>query len=341
MPFRFAQPEWLALLVFLPFIAHWMGRAGRRAAIRFPATILVQSLGQTTRRSRGRWMWVLRLFTLTCLIVALARPQTGRGTQSIQASGIDITLAVDLSTSMWAHDFEIQGQATDRLTAVKRVVRAFVEARPNDRIGIVAFAGAPYLVSPLTLNHDWLLQSLDRLRIGIIEDGTAIGNALSSCINRLRAQPAKSRLVILLTDGSNNKGTIPPVAAAEAAAALKIKIYTIAAGREGIVPYPVFQSNNEPARDAWGQIVFQRGQSQVDTEVLQSIAKISGGSFFRAEDMKQLQTVYAEIDRLEKTDTTLHLSTLYDEAYFWPLGLGLACLALELALLLTRLRPIP
>jgi Ca-activated chloride channel family protein len=182
---------------------------------------------------------MLRLLVAVPLIVGLARPQLGQGRGSVQASGVDLMLAVDVSGSMEALDFTLGGQPISRVEVVKSVVSRFIEARPNDRIGLVAFAGAPYLVSPLTLDHDWLKQNLDRVKIGLIEDSTAIGSALATCVNRLRDQPSKSKVVVLLTDGMNNAGKVAPQTAAEAAKAMGVKVYTIAAGAQGEAPMPV------------------------------------------------------------------------------------------------------
>jgi Ca-activated chloride channel homolog len=190
-------------------------------------------------RAPDDWLSALRLLVLALLILGLARPQFGRGTTEVDASGIDIVLAVDVSGSMEALDFELAGRPVSRIEVVKQVVSRFIEDRPNDRIGLVAFAGRPYLVSPLTLDHDWLQQRLDQVRIGMVEDGTAIGSAIASSVNRLREQEAKSRIVILLTDGMNNAGKVPPALAAEAAESLGIKVYTIGAGTRGNAPMPV------------------------------------------------------------------------------------------------------
>lgn len=330
---RFAHPELLALLALLPLLALWRGRRGRAPAIQYPGTALARKVGRAARSRAGAWLAGLRLLALGLGIVALARPQIGRGNAPVEASGVDIVLAIDVSGSMESLDFQLGGQPTSRIEVVKRVVSRFIEARPNDRIALVAFAGRPYLVSPLTLDHEWLLQNLGRLRVGLVEDGTAIGSALASAVNHLRAQPSKSKLVILLTDGVNNAGQVTPLAAAEAARALGVKVYTIGAGIRGEAPIP--------ARDMFGNTRIVMARVDVDEETLRKIAEITGARFDRATDTASLQAIYAQIDRMEKTTAILKKFDRYDELFGWPLLAGCAVLALELGLASTRLRSLP
>jgi Ca-activated chloride channel family protein len=215
----------------------------------------------------------------------------------------------------------------------KSVIDRFIEARPNDRIGLVAFAGRPYLVSPLTLDHDWLRQNLERTRIGLVEDGTAIGTALATSVNRLRGEDAKSRIVVLLTDGMNNAGKVAPETAAEAARALGVKVYAIAAGTEGEAPMPV--------TDAFGRRRIVRATVDVDEETLTRVAEETGGKFFRATDTDSLSRIYDEIDRLEKSHVTATQYEKAEDLFAWALVPGLACLLLEGALAHTRLRRLP
>ena len=342
MIFRFATPELLWLLLLVPLIAFLIGGPGRSAAVRFPATALAKQISAFVRSRPGRFLHNLRLLSLILLILALARPQLGSGINEIEASGIDIVLAVDLSSSMWAHDFEVRGSPTDRLTVVKQVMNEFIEKRPNDRIGIVAFAGAPYLVSPLTLNHEWLQQNLKRLRIGLIEDGTAIGSAIGMSVNRLRAQTAESRILILLTDGANNRGKISPVAAAEAAAAFNIKAYTIGAGREGEVPMPYrLDQQGNPLRDRHGKILLRSAKSDIDIESLEKIAKITDARFFRATDVETLQDIYTAIDQLEKSEIKLKYRASFADFFLWPTLAALFFLGLEQILANTRYQRLP
>ena len=339
---QFATPEFLWLLLAVPLIAFLKGRQGTAAAVRFPATALARQVAAFVRSRPGRFLIKMRLLALTLLILALARPQLGSGINEIESSGIDIVLAVDLSSSMWAHDFKIKGKPTDRLTVVKQVMEDFIKKRPNDRIGIVAFAGAPYLVSPLTLNHEWLLQNLERLKIGLVEDGTAIGSAIGMSVNRLRAQGAKSRILILLTDGANNRGKISPIAAAEAAAAFGIKTYTIGAGREGEVPMPYrLDRQGNPVRDRRGKVLLRSAKSDIDIESLSKIAEITQARFFRATDLETLEDIYDEIDELEKSEIKLKFRASFTDFFMWPALAGLILLGLEQLLSNSRFRRLP
>jgi Ca-activated chloride channel family protein len=342
MNLSFASPHLLWLLLIVPLAAILLGRAGTAAAVKFPAVALARQIAAFVRSKPGRFLVNLRLLILTLLILGLARPQFESGINEIEASGIDIVLAVDLSTSMWAHDFEIKGKPTDRLTVVKKVMEDFIGKRPNDRIGIIAFAGAPYLVSPLTLNHEWLQGNLERLQIGLTEDGTAIGSAIGSSANRLRAQKAKSRIVILLTDGANNQGQISPLAAAEAAAAFGIKVYTIGAGREGRIPYPYrFDHAGRPVRDKRGKVALRTVESVIDIESLKEIASVTGARFFRATDAETLGEIYDAIDELEKTEIKLKYRASFNDVFMWPVSAALVMFLVEQILANTRYRRLP
>ena len=219
--------------------------------------------------------------------------------------------------SMLAEDFTIGGERANRLEAVKQVTQKFIEGRPNDRIGIVCFAGRPYLVSPLTLDHDWLLQNLERVRIGLVEDGTAIGSAIASAANRLKDKEAKSKIVVLLTDGDNNAGKVTPVTAAEAAKALGIKVYTIGAGTRGYAPMPV-QDILDAATDLSQNVKVGRGRGRR----LKKIAEIDGRKFYRATDTKTLKQIFEQIDKLEKSTVELNQYKQYRDLFPWFLGAG-------------------
>ncbi len=330
---RFLHPEFLWLLALLPLIALWRGRAGRRASLRFSSADLARDVARESRSSAGRWLTSLRLATLVLLIVALARPQFGRGATEVQASGIDIALVLDVSGSMEALDFKMDGRSVSRVDVVKSVVARFIEARPNDRIALIAFAGRPYLVSPLTLDHAWLLQNLERVHVGMVEDSTAIGSAIAASVNRLRDQPSKSKIVILLTDGMNNAGKIAPETAADAARAMGIKVYTIAAGSKGEVPIPV--------RDQFGNRHMAMARVDVDEETLRKVAETTGAHFYRATDTDSLRQIYAQIDRLEKSTVIMKKFETYTELFAWVLIPGLLLLGLELFLANTRFRTLP
>jgi Ca-activated chloride channel family protein len=250
----------------------------------------------------------------------------------VEASGIDIMLAVDVSRSMLAEDFTIGGERGNRIEAVKQVTQKFIEGRPNDRIGIVAFAGRPYLVSPLTLDHDWLLRNLERLQIGLVEDGTAIGSAIASSANRLKERDSKSKIIVLLTDGDNNSGKISPTTAAEAAHALGIKIYTIGAGTRGYAPVPI---------PMYGQTVYRNVKVEVDEETLKKIAATANGQFYRATDTKSLTQIYEQIDKLEKSVVETKRFTRYRDLFRWFLAPGFSLVMLQLVLGQSILRKVP
>jgi Ca-activated chloride channel family protein len=330
---HFAQPWLLLLLLLVPALAVLAGRHGATPAVIFSSLRPFESIGRVRKSRAGGWLLSLLLLGLTALIVALARPQLGRTISRVQASGIDIILALDVSRSMYAEDFVIGGQRANRLDAVKQVTQKFIEGRPNDRIGIVCFAGRPYMVSPLTLDHDWLLQNLERIRIGLVEDGTAIGSAIASASNRLKDREAKSKIVVLLTDGDNNAGKVTPVTAAEAAVALGIKIYTIGAGTRGYAPIPV--------RDNFGRTVYQNIKVEVNEPMLRQIAEIGGGQYFRATDAASLERIYEQIDKLERSTVELSQYKQYRELFPWLVGLGTAIVALGAVLGETVWRRLP
>src|SRR3990167_2169308 len=231
----------LLILLSIPvvLIIFYAWQKDKGGAISFSSGGLFQGLRETFRLKLARNILFLRLAGLILIILALSRPLSPAADSKIESEGIDIVLALDCSTSMLAEDFKLAGARRNRLDVVKDVVKDFVKARKSDRIGIIAFAARAYTVCPLTLDYGWLLENLSRVRTGLIEDGTAIGSGLASSLNRLKDSDAKSKVVILLTDGRNNTGDISPSTAAEAAMALKIKVYTIGAGTKGLAPYPV------------------------------------------------------------------------------------------------------
>ena len=331
--FQFAQPAWLWLLLALPVIAFLRGLPGRTVALRLPSISDARAAGSRPRSRPGGLLLALQMLGLALLIVAMARPQLGRGRTEVETSGIDIMLAIDVSGSMEALDFKIEGQAVNRLEVVKKVVDQFIGERPGDRIGMTAFAGRPYLVSPLTLDHEWLQKRLDEVQIGRVEDGTAIGSAIASSVNHLRDSEAKSKIVILLTDGVNNAGAANPATAAEAAKTLGIKIYTIGAGINGQAPIPV--------RDAFGRRQLAMTEVEIDEESLKQIASSTGGRYFRATDTDSLENIYQEINRLETTKRKLKKYQDYEELYLYALLPGLLLLLLERLLAETRYRRLP
>jgi Ca-activated chloride channel family protein len=267
------------------------------------------------------------------MILGLARPQSPVADSKIQSEGIDIVLAIDCSTSMLAEDFMLQGKRQNRIEVVKNVVRDFIKGRKNDRIGLVVFAARAYSVCPLTLDYGWLLNNLERIKTGMIEDGTAIGSGLATSLNRLRGTKAKSKVVILLTDGRNNTGKTSPLTAAEAAKALQVKVYTIGAGARGLVPYPV--------KDFFGNTVYQPMQIDIDEDTLTKIASQTQAKYFRATDTESLKGIYREIDHLEKTPIEEKGYLEYRELFPLFLLAALALLFLEIILGNTYFRKIP
>ena len=330
----FAHPYLLLLLLGLPALAWWKGRPGPKAAFLYSSVGLVQGLSSLARSKAGTVLAALRWLALALFIIALARPQLTQSETSIKASGVDIVVALDLSGSMESEDFILDRQRVNRLAIAKDVLKKFIARRPNDRIGLVAFAGRAYVASPLTLDHDYLLTNLERLQIGMIEDRTAIGSALSACVNRVRDLQSKSKIVILMTDGQNNAGKITPLMAAEAAQSLGVKVYTIGVGIRGLAPMP--QTN------PWtGRKEYQQVRVDIDEDTLQTISKKTGGKYFRADSTDTLRAIYAEIDQLEKTDVEIKKFVRRQELLAWFVLPGLLCLLTELGLGQTIWRRLP
>ena len=330
---RFLQPEWFWALTLLPLVMLWRGRRGPVAAIQYSDVGLARAVARKSRSRIGNWVWLLAVLAAVLMIAGLARPQRGHSRTEVTANGIDIVLGLDVSGSMQALDFLIDNQRVNRIEVVKSVVGKFIDERPNDRIGLIAFAGSPYLVSPITLDHDWLQQNLERVTIGGVDDGTAIGSAIAASVNRLRTTPAKSKVVILLTDGMNNTGKISPLAAAEAARALGVKVYTIGVGVRGKAPVPV--------RDEAGNMRLVMAEVDVDEKTLQTVADQTGGKFYRATDTDSLKKIYEQINRLETSAQTVQKFEHYDELYAWALVPALGILGLGFVLQQTRYRRLP
>ncbi len=329
----FKDPWILILLpIFLPllFLVHARQKA---PALRFPSTDIVSSLGNTWKTRFVRLPFYLRLLAVALFIVALAGPRAVLEESKVKAEGIDIVLALDASGSMAAEDFTLNGKRMNRLEIIKAVVKEFIQARQHDRLGLVAFGGRAYTVSPLTTDYTWLRANLDRVGLEMVEDGTAIGSAIASGVARLKKSNAKSKVIILLTDGINNAGKVNPIAAAQAAKALGIKAYTIGAGTNGYAPFP--------ARDLWGRLVYQKIPVQIDEELLRQIAKLTGGEYFRATDTESLRRVYQQIDQLEKVEIEELMYREYRELFGFFLWGALALALLELVLANTLLLRLP
>ena len=311
---HFASPYYLWLLTLLvPMIGYYVWRTLQGgAAIRISSVAGVVRAPRTVRYYLRHLPFVLRAAAFALLVVALARPQDVEQNVRTNTEGIDIMLAIDVSGSMLARDFK-----PDRITAAKQVAGSFIADRYGDRIGLVAFAGEAFTQSPLTTDQSTLQTLLARIRSGLIEDGTAIGNGLATAINRLRESDAKSKVIILLTDGVNNRGEIAPRTAAEIAKAQGIRVYTIGVGTEGMAPYP--------AMDMFGNITFVNQKVEIDEKTLTAISDMTGGQYFRATDKAKLKAIYDEINQLEKNkvEVTEHVS--YHELYLaWVLAaLGL------------------
>jgi len=330
---RLHDPWLLAAAALLPLAWLLWRRTARPATLRLPGLAALAGIGSGRR---ARWHWLpaaLRLAAAALLVLALARPQAGKAESRVFSEGIDIMLAVDVSGSMLAEDFTVAGQRVNRLEAVKSVVREFVGNRPQDRVGLVLFAARPYTQAPLTLDHGWLLQNLERAQIGMLEDGTAVGSALAAAVGRLEPSSAKSKIVVLLTDGQSNAGKVPPEQAAQAAKTLGYRVYTIGAGTTGVAPYP--------ATDFFGNKVYRPMQVDIDEETLRAVAAATGGKYFRATDTQSLKDIYAEIDQLEKSPAEEPRYTDYEELAVWLLGAAALLLLGEILLRHTVLRVLP
>jgi Ca-activated chloride channel family protein len=330
---RFLQPEWLWALTVLPLIVLWRGRRGPVAAVEYSDVSLARDIARRTRSRNGSVVWLLPIVAAALMIVGLARPQRTHSRTEVTANGIDIVLGLDVSGSMQALDFTVDNYRVNRIAVVKSVVSKFIDERPNDRIGLIAFAASPYIVSPLTLDHDWLLQNLERINVGIGDDGTAIGSAIAAAVNHLRTTTAKSKVVILLTDGVNNSGKISPLAAAEAARALGVKVYTIGVGVRGKAPIPV--------RDEAGRMHMVTMTVDVDEKTLQAVANETGGLFYRATDTDSLQKIYEQINHYETSAQAVQKFEHVEELYRWPLFPSLGLLGLGVILQQTRFRRLP
>ncbi|MBN2054013.1 VWA domain-containing protein [bacterium] len=330
--FRFADPEFFLLFLCLGVLmVAWRGRFRLRSgAVRFSDLRIVKGVGAGRGARAVRLLRGLRLGAVAFMILAVARPQFGTRYREIITQGIDIILAIDVSGSMEAEDFKPK----NRLHVVKEVVKEFIAGREHDRIGMVVFATRSFTQCPLTLDYGILTQFLDQVEIGMIdESSTAIGMALANSVNRLRHSDAKSKVIILLTDGVNNAGEIDPIHAAELAKSMSIKVYTIGAGTRGTALFPV----NDPL---FGKRYVRR-PVEIDEQTLKRIAEVTDGQYFRATDADSLRSIYEEIGQLEKTEIKSHEYIDYQERFELFLIIGLALLGLEVLLSQTRYRRLP
>ena len=330
----FAHPYLLLLLLLLPLLAWLKGKRGMPPAFVYSSVQLVRGMQNITRSRLGGFLGSLRWLILGIFIVALAQPRLANNHTEVKASGIDIVCALDLSGSMISEDFVVNGQRVNRFNMARSVLKSFIDKRPNDRIGLVVFAAQAFIAAPLTLDHDYLQENLDRLEIGTINsDATAIGDALITALNQLRDLKAKSKIIILATDGQNNSGKVEPLMAAGAAAALGVKIYAVGIGEQGSAPMPVFMNGQK--------VGYQNVPVDVDEVTLQKIADETGGKYYRADNAEKFRQIYAEIDKLETTEAVVNKFTEYKELFPWLAAGGLALLLLEVVLGQTAFRRLP
>ncbi len=327
---RFAHPWFfLLLLVIIPLYLKGHTTGGR---FRFSSLDIIKKIKTKTRFHPRQILFWLRILIIIFFVVAIARPQQGKKFTEISSEGVDIMLVLDTSGSMQALDFEREGKRVNRLAIVKEVVAKFIDKRPNDRMGLVVFGDDAFTQCPLTLDHGILLELLSRVEIGMAGESTAIGSAIGVGLNRMKDLKAKSKVMILLTDGRSNAGQLPPDKAAEVAQSLAVKIYTIGAGTHGKAPFL--------ADTIFGQrYVYQ--DVDIDEDTLRLVANQTNGKYYRATHMQELEQIYDEIDRLEKTVITSKTYTEYNELFAYFVMAGLVILMAEIFLGQTILRKIP
>jgi len=331
--FLFKDPVMFWLLLLLPVVLIVDKSRHSGSSFVFSSEDLVKDLKPTARVRLGKSLIILRITAIALMIIALARPQAILDGSKTVSEGVDIVLVVDTSTSMLAEDFMLGPRRINRFDLVREVVKDFIRKRKDDRIGMVAFAARAYTVCPLTTDYAWLNENLDRVRVGMIEDATAVGSAIASSINRLKNSKTKSKIIILLTDGVNNAGNISPLVAAEAAKALKIKIYTIAVGTKGLSPYPM--------KDYYGRTVYRNIPIEIDEESLRRIAGTTGGKYYLATDTEKLRNIYDEINSLEKSNIEHFGYREYNELFYYFLIPGMMLLVIGIFLSNTVFLKVP
>jgi Ca-activated chloride channel homolog len=315
---KFAEPLFLYLLFFIPamVVFYLVKQQSVTASVRMPGLQPFEHTGITFRHYLRHILFALRMAAVTLLILVLARPQKTDRFQDVSTEGIDIVLAQDISGSMLARDFR-----PDRLSAAKNIATEFISGRPYDRIGLVVFSGESFTQCPITTDHAVLINLLREIQSGMIEDGTAIGMGLATAVNRIKDSKAKSKVIILLTDGVNNRGEIAPATAAGIAKTFGIRVYTIGVGTQGMAPYPV--------QTPYG-IQYQDMPVEIDEAILQEISQTTGGKYFRATDNDKLLQVYKEIDKLEKSKVDVRQFSRKEEKYLFPALLAFFMLVIEL-----------
>jgi Ca-activated chloride channel family protein len=325
----FANPELLLLLLVIPGLVVWYYYRlhAKESDVRFP-TLLPFAMVKYSAKERLRHVpFILRMIALALVIIALARPQSTSKGQNVYSEGIDIVLALDISGSMLAEDFQ-----PNRIEAAKNVAQDFIGGRTNDRIGLVIFSGESFTQCPLTVDYEVLKTLIKPLKSGMIEDGTAIGLGLANAVNRLRESKAKSKVIILLTDGVNNRGEIDPISAAQIAQSYGIRVYTVGVGTVGEAPYPV--------QTPFG-IRYQMVPVEIDEKVLNKVAEMTDGKYFRATDNKKLRSIYQEIDKLEKTRIEVRSYRRYTELFYSFILVAVFLLIGDVGISNTWLRKIP
>lgn len=335
---NFAHPYVLLMLLLLPLLAWLKGQRGRQPAFLYSSVQLVKGIIGITRSNAGGLLMKMRWLCLALFIIAMAQPRLTHSETHVSASGVDIVVALDMSGSMAAEDdgFLLNGKQSTRFAIAKDTLKKFIAKRPNDRLGLVIFGAHAFVVVPPTLDHDFLSANLERLDLnmeGFDNTRTAIGSALTTSLNRLRDLQSKSKIVILMTDGENNSGTVPPLTAAEAAQALAVKVYTIGVGARG--------EARILTTDPFGRKYYQKIPVDVDEDTLKKIADKTGGKYYRADSSATLNQIYADIDRLEKTDVEVKKYTQYNEFFPWVILPGLLVLLLEVILNHTVWRRLP
>ena len=324
----FGQPLLFVLFIIIPLLIYWKIAKGKKqsAAIGISTTKGLENIS-SWKNALQNTPFLFRLLAITCIIIALARPQNKYDEQQSEGEGVDIILAIDVSGSMTSQDFQ-----PNRMEAAKKVAEDFVNNRTNDRIGIVIFSGESFTQCPLTTDHYVLISQIEQIRNGLLEDGTAIGSGLATSVDRLRNSKAKSKVIILLTDGINNGGLIDPATALEIAKTFKIKVYTIGVGTDGYAPTPISTPMG---------IVMQNEKVAIDEKLLKQIADETGGKYYRATDNKSLQSIYASIDQLEKSKVEITTFHRYTEKFYPLVIAAMAFMLLEILLRYTVFKKFP
>lgn len=329
LTYQFAQPQYFLLLLLLPFLIYWyyVRKNNRFASFHVPnvGENLVQK--KTIKTILNYYLPILNFLTFVFVVIALARPQSNMSDNEIKTEGIDIVLSLDISGSMLARDFK-----PDRLEAAKAISMKFIEERPNDRIGLVVFAGESFTQCPITIDHQVLLNLFSAIQSGMIEDGTAIGMGLATAVARLKNSQSKTKIIILLTDGVNNMGYIDPESAIQIAKTNGIRVYTVGVGKRGTAPYPVMDQN--------GNTFYQNLPVEIDEALLKRIAQQTGGVYYRATNNNDLKSIYTEINKLEKSKIKVANYNMKAERYHWFLGIAIMLMSLYFILRNTYLKTI-